>query len=163
MDSQENLDKWINSCINHYNKKSNTKMKKTIEEKVQQLEQAHSRLFNNYNTLHQDFTNYRNVMIEELSKLQQLVKSLQPKEEEIPVLPDTLINGKEYKAVITEIIKYTNVIWKDIPYTNWELKIEGKDKYVYVAFIPTENQLKPGDKVRFIYTNPFQLRKLKLL
>lgn len=163
METQEQLDKWINSCINYYNKKSNTKMNKTTEERIQQLEQAHSRLFNNFNTLHQDFVQYRNVMVEEVSTLKEMIKSLQPKEEVIPVLPDNLINGKEYKAVVTDVIKFTNVIWKNIPYTNWELKLEGKDQYVYVAFIPTEVKIVPGTKVRFTYANPFQLRKLKLI
>ena len=54
MDTQQNLDKWIASCLNHYNLKSNIKMK-TTEERFQQLELAHARLFNQFNTLHEDF------------------------------------------------------------------------------------------------------------
>ena len=68
MDSQQNLDKWINACLNYYNKKSNIKMK-TNEERFQQLEQAHSRLYNQFNTLHQDFVQYRNVMQEDFDNL----------------------------------------------------------------------------------------------
>jgi hypothetical protein len=158
MDSQEQLDKWIASCLNHYNLKSINKMK-TTEERLLQLETAHSRLYNQFNTLHQDFVKYREVMEERLSNLKGLINT---STEEVPaVLPETLINGKEYKAVVTEIIKSTSTKWKGMEYTNWEVKLEGKDKYVFVAFIPTEYKLAAGDNVRFTYGTPFQLRKLK--
>jgi plastocyanin len=48
-------------------------------------------------------------------------------------------------------------------YTNWEVRLEGKETYVMVAFIPTEYKLAAGDKVRFTYAHPFQLRKLKII
>lgn len=161
METQEQLDKWINSCLKYYNKKSNNKMK-TTEERLLQLETAHSRLYNQFNTLHQDFVKYREVMEERLQNLKGLIKS-STEEEEVPALPETLVNGKEYKAVVTEIIKSTPTKWKNMEYTNWELKLEGKDQYVFVAFIPTEYQVQPGCNVRFTYANPFQLRKLKLI
>lgn len=158
METQQTLDKWINSCLNHYNKKSIIKMK-TTEEKLQQLELAHARLYNQFNILQQDFIKYKEVMDERLVNLKGLINLSST--EDIPELPETLSNGKEYKAVITEVIKSTPVKWKNMEYTNWEVKLQGKDKYVYVAFIPTEHQLVPGDNVRFTYGTPFQLKKLK--
>ena len=160
MDSQETLDKWINSCLNHYNLKSNIKMK-TTEEKLQQLELAHARLFNQFNTLHQDFISYKDVMEERLVNLKGLI-NLSSTEEE-PGLPEKLQNNVEYKGVITEVVTSTPTKWKEMDYTNWEVRLEGKETYVMVAFIPTEYKLAAGDKVRFTYAHPFQLRKLKII
>lgn len=158
MDSQETLDKWINSCLNHYNLKSNIKMK-TTEEKLQQLELAHARLYNQFNTLHQDFVKYREVIEERLTNLKELINLSSTEEEK--ELPETLLTNTEYKAVISKVVKSTSTKWKNMDYTNWELKLEGKDDYLYVAFIPTEHQLAVGDSVRFIYAHPFQLKKLR--
>ena len=72
METQETLDKWINSCQSYYNLKSNIKMK-TTEERFQQLELAHARLFNQFNTLHQDFISYKDVMEERLVNLKGLI------------------------------------------------------------------------------------------
>jgi hypothetical protein len=132
---------------------------KTTEEKLQQLELAHARLFNQFNTLHQDFIKYKDVMQEQLTNLKGLINLSSTEEEE--GLPETLITNKEYKAVISKIVKSTPTKWNNKEWTNWELKIEGKDEYVYVAFIPTEHQLAVGDNVRFTYANPFQLKKLR--
>ena len=77
METQETLDKWINSCLNHYNLKSNIKMK-TTEERFQQLELAHARLFNQFNTLHQDFISYKDVMEERLVNLKGLINLFPP-------------------------------------------------------------------------------------
>jgi seryl-tRNA synthetase len=162
METQEQLDKWINSCLNYYNKKTNTKMK-TNEERFHQLEQAHSRLYNQFNTLHQDYLDYRSVMVEEVAALKELIKSLQPKEDDVPELPDEMKNGIEYKAVIYEVLKSKDVKWQNMDYTNWEVRLVGKEEYVCVAFIPTGNPINPGNKVRFTYAQPFQLKKLKVI
>lgn len=160
METQETLDKWINSCLNHYNLKSNIKMK-TTEERFQQLELAHARLFNQFNTLHQDFISYKDVMVEQLSNLKGLINL--PSTEEATALPDKLQNNVEYKGIINEVVGSTPTKWKNMDYTNWEVRLEGKEKYVMIAFIPTEYKLAAGDKVRFTYGQPFQLRKLKII
>ena len=162
METQEHLDKWLRASINYYNKKSINKMK-TTEERFQQLEQAHGRLHNTFNTLHHDFISYKEFMVEELSTLKQIVKSLQPKEDEVPVLPEEMKNGIEYKAVIADVLKSKDVKWQNMDYTNWEVRLVGKEEYVCVAFIPTGNPINIGDKVRFTYAQPFQLKKLKVI
>lgn len=161
MDSQENLDKWIASCLKYYNNKSNNKMK-TTEERFQQLEQAHGRLYNNFNTLHQDFLSYKEVMQEQLSELKELIKQSST-EEQVVDLPETLVHNKDYTGIIAAVIKSTPTKWNNKDWTNWELKLEGKEDYAYIAFIPTEHQLTAGDKVKFQYVHPFQLKKLKQL
>jgi hypothetical protein len=158
MDTQENLDKWIISCLNHYNKKSIIKMK-TTEERFQQLEQAHARLYNNFNTLHQDFISYKEVMQEQLTNLKGLINLSST--EEVVELPETLIHNKDYTGVISSVIKSTPTKWNNNDWTNWEVKLEGKDDYAYIAFIPSEHILAAGDKDKFQYVHPFQLKKLK--
>ena len=159
MDTQQNLDKWIKSCLNHYNLKSNIKMK-TTEERFQQLELAHARLYNQFNTLHEDFVQYREVMEEQLINLKGLINT--STEEEVE-LPETLIHNKDYTGVIAAVLKSTPTKWNNNDWTNWEVKLEGKDDYAYIAFIPSEHQLCAGDKVKFQYVHPFQLKKLKQL
>ena len=171
METQEQLDKWINACLNFYNNKSIFKMK-TTEERLQQLETAHSRLHNQFNTLHQDFVQYRNVMQEDFDNLtEQLderfsdLKSfiVASSTEEVAELPETLIHNKDYTGVISAVLKSTPTKWNNNDWTNWEVKLETKDDYAYIAFIPSEHQLAAGDKVRFQYVHPFQLKKLKQL
>lgn len=162
MKTQQDLDKWISSSIEYYKSKTNKSMK-TTEEKLQELQVAHGRLFNQFNTLHQDFVNYREVMKEQVQQLQDMLvlNSIQQQQNQVQPLPEKLQANVEYTSVITEVVSSTKTKWKDMDYTNWEIKIEGKDKYVFVAFIPTEYLLKEGDRVRFTYAHPFQLRKLK--
>lgn len=160
METQEQLDKWINACLNYYNLKSNIKMK-TTEERFQQLELAHARLYNQFNTLHQDFISYKEVMVEQLQNLKGLINLSST--EEVVDLPETLVHNKDYTGVIAAVLKSTPTKWNNNDWTNWEVKLEGKDDYAYIAFIPSEHQLTAGDKVRFQYVHPFQLKKLKQL
>ena len=97
-------------------------------------------------------------MQEQLVNLKGLINLSSTEEEQ--GLPETLLNGKEYKTVITDIIKSKAVKWKEMDYTNWQIKIEGKEEH-YIAFIPSEHELVAGDVVRFTYANPFQLKKLR--
>jgi hypothetical protein len=160
METQEQLDKWINACLNYYNLKSNIKMK-TTEERFQQLELAHARLYDQFNTLHQDFISYKEVMVEQLQNLKGLINLSST--EEVVDLPETLVHNKDYTGVIAAVLKSTPTKWNNNDWTNWEVKLEGKDDYAYIAFIPSEHQLTAGDKVRFQYVHPFQLKKLKQL
>ena len=131
---------------------------KTTDERLNQLELAHARLFNQFNTLHQDFINYKEVMEEQLQNVKELITT--STEEEVE-LPETLIHNKDYTGVISAVLKSTPTKWNNNDWTNWEVKLEGKDDYAYIAFIPSEHQLVAGDKVRFQYVHPFQLKKLK--
>ena len=139
---------------------------KTTEERLQQLELAHARLFNQLKDVQLDIENIKNrngnTYLELSNKINDIKELIQPNDD-VPALPEKLANGKEYKAVISEVVTSTPTKWKDMDYTNWEVRLEGKEKYVMVAFIPTEYKLAAGDKVRFTYAQPFQLRKLKLI
>lgn len=161
MKTQQELDRWIDACQTYYNLNSKSNSMKTNEERIQQLEQAHSRLFNQFNTLHQDFIQHRMVYQEQIDLLKQEITSLQNKEEPaVKELPENLYAGTEYVGVISEVVKKTPTKWKDMEYCNWQLKLQGKEEH-YIAFIPLSIELVAGDKVRFTYAHPFQLRKLK--
>jgi hypothetical protein len=134
---------------------------KTTEERIQQLEQAHSRLNNQYINLKNDLEELISSSIT-ADAVKNWISEAIPKED-VPALPDELVNGIDYKAVVAEVVKFKNVKWKDMDYTNWEIKLIGKEEYVYVAFIPTEITLVPGCNVKFTYAQPFQCRKLKLI
>ncbi len=160
MNTQQDLDKWINSCLTYYNTHSITKIEymKTNEERIQQLEQAHSRLYNLFTNFQKDFEEYKLV---QLNKFEELKHLSQQEEQNVPLLPDNLYAGTEYKAVIAGIVKATPTVWKEMNYVNWEIKLEGKPDYVFVAFIKEEYVLQVGDAVTFTYAHPFQCRKLK--
>jgi|694.fasta_scaffold47907_6 hypothetical protein len=160
METQEQLDKWIYACLNHYNLKSNIKMK-TTEERFQQLELAHARLYNQYQNLIEDFDNLKEQLDERFSDLKSFIVASST--EEVVELPETLIHNKDYTGVISAVLKSTPTKWNNNDWTNWEVKLEGKDDYAYIAFIPSEHILAAGDKVRFQYVHPFQLKKLKQL
>ena len=166
METQEQLDKWINSCLNYYNKKSNIKMK-TTEERMLQLELAHARLFNQVKDLVLDIDIIKNrngnTYLELSNKINDLKELIQPDGDAPAELPETLIHNKDYKGVIAAVLKSTSTKWNNKEWTNWEVKLEGKEEYVYIAFIPSEHQLTAGDKVKFQYVHPFQLKKLKKL
>ena len=139
---------------------------KTVEERIQQLEQAHSRLFNLIKDVQLDITNIKNnagnSYLELSNNIREIKDILQPKEE-IKPLPEEMKNGLEYKAVVTEIVKTKDVEWKRKNYTNYELKLEGKEDYVFLAFVPTENKVDTGAIVRFTYMHPFQCKKLTII
>jgi predicted nuclease with TOPRIM domain len=165
MDTQEHLDKWLRNCVAYYNKHSLKQFTmKTTEERIQQLEQAHGRLHNQFQTFHQDFINYRKEMQDQLTHIKDLIKQVQqvaaPAEPE--ELPEELLNKREYKAVVQSVVKTTPVQWKNMDYQNVEVKLVGKPDYVYVAFIPAAQQVTAGDNVRFTYAHPFQLKHLKV-
>jgi hypothetical protein len=156
--NQEELDIWIEGCINHYKKNTN-KVMATIEERMERLEQAHSRLYNQQKTMLEDFTKAQNKLLEEIKNINsQLTEG---KELDLLPLPEKLIEGKKYTGEITEIIKREDVIWRKMNYSNWEIKLKGKD-YIYLAFIKSEVILEPGILVDFEYCHYLKLKHLKI-
>ena len=155
---QEELDLWIEGCINHYKKNSN-KVMATIEERIERLEQAHSRMYNQQKTMLEDFTKVQNKLLEEIKNINSQLTA--GKELDLLPLPDKLIEGKKYSAEITEIVKREDVVWRRMNYSNWEVKLKGKE-YIYLAFIKSEITLEPGILVDFEYQHYLKLKHLKL-
>jgi hypothetical protein len=156
--TQQELDIWIEGCITHYKKNTN-KVMATIEERIERLEQAHSRLYNQQKTILEDFTKSQNKLLEEIKNINsQLTEG---KELDLLPLPDKLIEGKKYSAEITEIIKREDIEWRKMNYSNWEVKLKGKE-YIYLVFIKSEITLEPGILVDFEYQHYLKLKHLKL-
>jgi hypothetical protein len=157
--NQEELDLWIEGCVNHYKKNTNKIMAATIEERMERLEQAHSRLYNQQKTMLDDLTKVQNKTLKEIKNINsQLTEG---KELDLLPLPDKLIEGKKYSAEITEIIKREDIEWRKMNYSNWEIKLKGKD-YIYLAFIKSEFTLEPGILVDFEYQHFLKLKHLKI-
>jgi molecular chaperone GrpE (heat shock protein) len=114
--NQEELDLWIKGCITHYKKNTN-KVMVTIEERIERLEQAHSRLYNQQKTMLDDLTKVQNKLLEEIKNINSQLS--EGKDLDLLPLPDKLIEGKKYSAEITEIIKREDIIWRKINYSNW--------------------------------------------
>jgi hypothetical protein len=156
--NQQELELWIEGCITHYKKNTN-KVMATIEERMERLEQAHSRLYNQQKTMLDDLTKVQNKLLEEIKNINsQLTEG---KELDLLPLPEKLIEGKKYTGEITEIIKREDVLWRKMNYSNWEIKLKGKD-YIYLAFIKSEVILEPGILVDFEYQHYLKLKHLKL-
>jgi hypothetical protein len=156
--TQEELDIWIEGCINHYKKNSN-KVMATIEERMERLELAHSRLYNQQKTMLDDFAKIQNKLLKEISNINsQLTEG---KELDLLPLPEKLIENKKYSAEITEIVKREDVLWRNMNYSNWEVKLKGKE-YIYLAFIKSEVTLEPGVHVDFEYQHYLKLKHLKI-
>lgn len=158
---QNELDKWLLGCINFYNKHS-TKVMKTIEERISQLENAHGRLFNEQKNLIKDLSLLNEKITKELNLIFEKLKETTSTEEP-GTLPDKLADGRKYVGLITEIIGSSTIFWKsrNKNYTNWQVKLQGKE-HVYIAFINSDIKLEPDMLVEFIFENPFNLKHLKI-
>jgi hypothetical protein len=156
--TQEELDLWIEGCITHY-KKNSKKIMLPIEERISRLEQAHSRLFNQQKTMLDDLTKAQNKLLEEIKNINSQLN--EGKELDLLPLPEKLIENKKYSAEITEIVKREDVLWRKMNYTNWEVKLKGKE-YIYLAFIKSEVTLEPGVHVAFEYQHYLKLKHLKI-
>ena len=155
---QQELDIWLQGCINYY-KKNSKKVMATTEERIDRLEQAHSRMFNQQKTMLEDFQKVQNKLLEEIKNINSQLTA--GKELDLLPLPEKLIETKKYSAEITEIIKKEDVEWRKMNYTNWEVKLKGKE-HIFLAFVKSEVVLQPGTLVAFEYQHYLKLKHLKV-
>ena len=156
--TQEELEQWIEGCINHY-KKNSKKVMATTDERIERLEQAHSRMFNQQKALIDDFKKVQNKLLEEIKNINSQLSAA--KELDLLPLPEKLIETKKYSAEITDIVKKEDVEWRKMNYTNWEVKLKGKE-HIFLAFIKSEVILEPGTLVVFEYQPYLKLKHLKV-
>ena len=157
---EEHLEKWWNGCKKYYQSKTNHMETLTTNE-VELLKKAHSRLHNQLQNLIEDFDKYRLTMSTQVEDLKMKIRELNPKEDE-KELPKRLVHNTEYQAEISEVLYAEGVNWNGSDYTNWEVKVKGKDE-TYYAFCPSSNVVEVGTKVRFTYNHPVQLKKLRVI
>jgi len=140
-------------------------MAQTIEERLSQLEKAHSRLFHQYKNLLKDFEDLKKftqqidnscyIKIKEINLDIADLKLSQPKAD--------FIDGNKYQDVIEEIITIEKVDWNNKTCLNLSVKLKSRQE-LYKTFILQENKPRINDKVTFIYNaKDKKLTKLKCL
>lgn len=140
-------------------------MAQTIEERLSQLEKAHSRLFNQYQNLLKDFEDLKkftqqldnscHIKIKEINLDIAHLKLSQPKAD--------FIDGNKYQDVIEEIITIEKVDWNNKTCLNLSVKLKSRPE-LYKTFVLEKNKPRINDKVTFIYNaEEKKLTKLKCL
>lgn len=154
------LEKWWEGCKKFYQSKTNNMEVLTTNE-VELLKKAHSRLHNQLQNLINDFEKYRVTTQTQIQDLKTFINELRPTGEE-EQLPERLKHNTEYIGEVSEVCFAEGVKWNNTDYTNWELKLKGKDEKFY-AFCPSTNIVEVGSEVRFTYNHPVQLKKLRVI
>jgi HD-GYP domain-containing protein (c-di-GMP phosphodiesterase class II) len=168
----QDIEKWWDGCKNYYLQNKNPNImsdEEWMKNKIDVLNQAHSRNHNELQNLKEDFDKFHLSYEIQISDLKNQIKDLQNPlsdveavKEKLYELPERLIHNNEYVAVVSEVINAEGVKWNGKDYCNWELKLFSKDEKFY-AFCPCENIVEFGSRVRFTYTHPVQLKKLRVL
>jgi chromosome segregation ATPase len=169
---KQDIEKWWDGCKNYYLQNKNPNIMSEEEQfknKIDVLKTAHSRMHNELQNLKSDFDKFRLSYEIQIGDLKNQIKDLQNPlsdveavKEKLYELPERLIHNNEYVAVVSEVINAEGVKWNGKDYCNWELKLFGKEEKFY-AFCPCENIVEFGSRVRFTYTHPVQLKKLRVL
>jgi len=130
------------------------------------LKNAHSRLFNQFKQLENDFnsliveTNRSNIHYSAIIKLLQeqiedIVIPSQPKE--------TFKDGSNYTSTIEEIITIEETIWDKKTCLNMEVKLVDREE-LFKVFVMKGNKPNAGNKIRFTFdAADNKLKKLKVL
>lgn len=137
----------------------------TIEEELQMVKTAHSRLFNQLKQLESDFNslivdaNLSNInMTNKIKELQEQIDNFilppQPKE--------NFKEGSSYTGEILEIVTVEPTEWKNKSFLNIELKLVGRSE-LYKIFVLKENKPRPGNRIRFTYQLEDKLYQIKVL
>lgn len=108
-------------------------MAQTIEERLIQLEKAHSRLYNQYQNLQKDFNgleefvhNVLYLIVKDNCKAIRDLKDFQPKEK--------FIDGNTYMETIEELISIKEVKWDGKDFLDAEVKLFSRPE-IYKIFI----------------------------
>lgn len=138
----------------------------TIEEELQMVKTAHSRLFNQLKQLESDFNslivdaNLSNInLTNKIKELQEQIDNfiLPPQPKEI------FKDASNYTSIIEDIVTIEETIWNNNIYLNMEVKLIGKEE-LYKIFVLKGNKPYTGNKIRFTYdATDNKLKKLKVL
>lgn len=136
-------------------------MAKTVEERIIQLESAHSRLFNRVNKLEEELERLVNVLQDKhLTRIYSDIKEIQDKLE-LKTVEEFKI-GANYVQIVDEIIsKSEPVEWKNNKFHNYELKFQHRPE-IYSAFISSKYNLSNGARIKFTLLENFKLSQIKI-
>jgi hypothetical protein len=138
----------------------------TVEEELQMVKTAHSRLFNQLKQLENDF----NSLIVETNRsnvhYSSIIKLLQEQIDNITIPPqpkEVFKDGNNYTSTIEEIITIEETIWDKKTCLNMEVKLVDRDE-LYKVFVLKGNKPDAGCKIRFTFdATDNKLKKLKVL
>lgn len=137
----------------------------TIEEELQMVKTAHSRLFNQLKQLENDFNSLIVDANQNNISLNNKIKLLQEKLDgiTIPTQPkENLKRGSSYTGVISEIVTFEETEWKNKKWLNMELKLVGREE-LFKVFILKGNKPSTGNKIRFTYQEEDKLYSMKVI
>lgn len=136
-------------------------MATTLEERIIQLETAHSRLYNRLNQIEKDFKQLVNVLDNKhLSRIYSDIEEIKDKLE-LKTIEEFKI-GANYVAIVDEIIsKSEPVEWKNNKFHNYELKFQHRPE-IYSAFISSKYNLSNGARIKFTLLENFKLSQIKI-
>lgn len=127
-------------------------MAQTTEERLSQLEKAHSRLFNHYQNLIKDFHVLQNLYGELDSAFKKEVKEIQSNIEQLKQSQpkSSFIDGQRYKDKIVNVISDKIVEWQNKIFAQMEVNLDGRPE-IYKIFVKERNKPKIGDTITFTY------------
>ena len=137
----------------------------TIEEELQMVKTAHSRLFNQLKQLENDFNSLIVDANQNNISLNNKIKLLQEKLDDItiPTQPkESFKIGSSYTGVISEIVTVEETEWKNKSFLNIELKLIGREE-LFKVFVLKGNKPSNGNKIRFTYELEDKLYQIKVI
>lgn len=137
----------------------------TIEEELQMVKTAHSRLFNQLKQLENDFNSLIVDANQNNISLNNKIKLLQEKIDGITIptqLKENFKEGSSYTGVISEIVTVEQTEWKKKSFLNIELKLVGREE-LFKVFVLEENKPSNGNKIRFTYQLEDKLYQIKVI
>ena len=131
-----------------------------IEEDLQMMKTAHSRLLNQHKELEKlvlrifDAQNRLEKYVQE-----QLIElnNTQP-----PKVKSQFIVDNIYREQISEILSTNQVEWQSGQYVSYEIKFNGREE-IYTCFISLKYRLLAGFTIRFTYDGNGKLKQLRIL
>lgn len=133
-----------------------------IEEKLNQLEKAHARLYNNYKNLFEDFFNYRKQTNDRIDNLIDQINELKKTSETKSNNSTELVIGGRYVDKIKNILGVTDIInYKGKQFKTYTLQLKEKEQ-IFEAFISNQFDVRIGHTIGFTYDNNNQLRSVKI-
>ena len=137
----------------------------TIEEELQMVKTAHSRLFNQLKQLESDFNSLIVDSNQSNINLGNKIKELQEQLNNVNIVPkpmESFKEGSSYTGIISEIITIEQTEWKGKSFFNIELTLFGREE-IYKIFILKENKPSAGNRIRFTYQLENKLYQVKIL
>lgn len=139
---------------------------KQIEQEIQVLKTAHSRLHNQYQNLLKDYQsifNYLDKLNEKQFNFEKLIlEQIEDLKEIKPVRKPEFIAGNIYTSQISEVFSEKEVYWNNGKYLDYEIKFKGREE-IYLAFISIKYRLLPNFNIKFMYEGNGKLRNVKII